>query len=146
MREMRADGQNDQEKLGLKIVSCPSQFTIPHMAGMSPNLAGNSTNSRCSRSNQASVTPDFSYPHISSISLSSSSPISLYLVHNSTIIAEYNVVSSVSISACHHHELTLVFSIAPRSAYTKCSIHRAQNTPSAAYTDYRTPLRLSVFP
>jgi hypothetical protein len=74
-----------------------------------------------------------SYPLVSSTSFSSSSPISLFLVHNSAIIAEHKVKSSRSISPCHDHEL------APSIAYTKYSIHRVQHTPSTpctAYTEY----------
>jgi len=50
-------------------------------------------------------------------------PISLFLVHNSTIIAEHEVKSSLSISPCHDHELTT------STAYTEYSIHRVQHTP-----------------
>jgi len=38
------------------------------------------------------------------------------------------VKSSLSISPCHHHELT------PRAAYAECSIHRVQHRLSTAYT------------
>ena len=43
---------------------------------------------------------------------------------------EHKVKSSLSISPCHHHELTL------STAYTEYSIHRVQHTPSTAYTEY----------
>jgi len=125
---MRGDGGNHHEKLGLKRISCASQFTITDAAGTSPDPAGNTTNTRSSKPNQASRAPDFSGPLVSSISFSSSSPISLFLVHNSTIIAEHKVKSSLSISPCHDHELT------PRAAYAEYSIHRVQHTPSTAYT------------
>jgi hypothetical protein len=52
---------------------------------------------------------------------SSSSPISLFLVHNSTIIAEHKVKSSLSISACHNHELT------PSKAYPEHYIQRVRH-------------------
>jgi len=55
-------------------------------------------------------------------------PPSLFLVHNSTIIAEYKVKSSLSISPWHDHELT------PSTAYTEYSIHCVQHTPSTAST------------
>ena len=42
---------------------------------------------------------------------------------------EHKVKSSLSISPCHHHELT------PSAAYGECSIHRVQHTPSAAYAE-----------
>jgi hypothetical protein len=114
-REMRGDGTNHHEKLGLQRISCASQFTIPDTVGTSPDPACNHTDTRSSQPNQASRTPDFSYPLVSSTSFSSSSPISLFLVHNSTIIAEHIVKSSLS--PCHDHELT------PRTAYTEFSIH-----------------------
>ena len=50
-------------------------------------------------------------------------PPSLFLVHNSTIIAELKVKSSLSISPCHDHELT------PSTAHTEYSTHRVQHTP-----------------
>jgi len=76
------------------------------MAGTSPDLACNYTDTRSSQSNQASRTPDWSYPLVFSTLFSSSSPISLFLVRNSTIIAEHKVKSSLSISPYHDHELT----------------------------------------
>jgi len=98
------------------------------MAGMSPDPACNYTDTRSSQPNQASHTLDLSYPLVSSTSFSSSSPISLFLVHNSTIIAEHKVKSSLSISPCHDHELT------PSTAYIEYNIHRVQHTPSTAST------------
>jgi hypothetical protein len=81
---MRGDGGNHHEKLGLTRISCASQYTIPDTAATSPDTAGtspdpadNNTDMRSSKPNQASRTPDFSYPLVSSISFSSSSPISL---------------------------------------------------------------------
>jgi len=59
-RVIRGDGGNHYEKLGLKRISCASQFTIPDRAGTSPDPAGNHTDTRCSKPNQASRTPDFS--------------------------------------------------------------------------------------
>jgi hypothetical protein len=122
-REMRGYGGNHHEKLGLKSILCASQFTIPDTAGPSPNPAYNNTDTKSSQPNQAGRTPDYSYPLIIT-SFSSSSPISLFLVHNSTIITEHKVKSSLSISPCHDHELT------PGTAYTKYSIHRLQQTPN----------------
>ena len=68
-------------------ISCGIQLTMLDTARMSPNPAGNITDTRSSYPNQASHTPNFSTPLVSSISFSSSSPVSLFLVHNSTIIA-----------------------------------------------------------
>jgi len=72
-RGIRGDGGNHHEKLGLKRISCASQFTIPDMAGTSSDPAGNNTDTRFCKPNKASRTRDFSGPHISSISFSSSS-------------------------------------------------------------------------
>jgi len=129
MREMRGDGGKHHEKLGLKRIWCASQLTIPDTAGTSRNPACNSTDTRSSQPNQASRTPTFSYPLVSSTSFSSSSPISLFLVHNPNIITEHKVKLSLSISTCHDHELT------SSTAYTEYSIHRVQHAPSTACTE-----------
>jgi len=126
----RGDWTNHHEKLGLTRISCVSQLTIPDMAGTCSDPAYNNTGMRSSQPNQASRSPDFPYPLVSSTSFSSSSPISLFLIHISTIIAEHKVKSSLSISPWHDHELT------PSTAYTEYSIHRVQHTPSTAYTEY----------
>jgi len=76
---MRGNEGNHLEKLGLKRISCASQFTIPDMAGTTPDPAGKNTNMGSSNTNQASHTADYSYPLVSSISFPSSSPISLSL-------------------------------------------------------------------
>jgi hypothetical protein len=116
---MRGDGGNLHEKLGLKSISCGSQCTIPDMAGTTPDPAGKNTDTRSSKPNQVSRTPDFSYPLVSSIFI----PIFIPHLSFSTIIAEYKVMSSLSISPCHDHELTL------STAYTEYSIRRVQHTP-----------------
>ena len=69
------------EELGWKRLSCESQFTIPNKAGTSSDLACNNTDMRSFQPHQASRTPDFSYSLLSSKSFSSSSPISLFLIH-----------------------------------------------------------------
>jgi hypothetical protein len=97
------------------------------MAGTSPDPACNYTNTRSSQPTQASPTPHLSYALIST-SFSSSSAISLLLVHNSTIIAEHKVMSFLSISPCHDHDLTL------STAYIEYNIHRVRHTPSTAST------------
>jgi len=122
-RQMTGYGGNHHEKLGLMRISCVSQFTIPDMAGTSPNLACNHTDMGSSQPNQASRDPNSSFALIASTSLSLSSPIPLFLVHNSTIIAEHKVKSSHCISPYHDHELT------PSRAYTEYSIHREQHPP-----------------
>jgi len=122
-REMRGDGANHHEELGLKRILCVCLFTLPDTAGTSPDLACNNTDTRSFQPNEAGCTPDFSYPLVSSTSFSSWSPISLFLIHNSSIIIEHKVMSSVSRTPCHDHELT-----------PSTSIHRVQQTPSTAYT------------
>ena len=117
---------NHHEKLGLTRIECASQFTIPDMAGTTPNPGGKNTDTRSSKPNQASRTHDFSYPLVSSIFI----PIFIPYLSFSTIIAEHKVKSSLSISPCHDHELTL------STAYTEDSIHRVQHTPSTVYTEY----------
>jgi len=134
-REMTGDGGNHHEKLELKRISCASHFTIADAAGISPDQARNISNMRSSLPNQPSCTPDFSYPLTSSTLFSSSSPISLFLVHNSTIIAEHRTKSSLSISPCHDHELTpstayTEYSIRRVQAFTVYSIHRVQHPPN----------------
>jgi hypothetical protein len=66
-REIRGDGGNHHEKLGLERISCASQLTIPDTAGTSPDPAGNNIDTKSSKPNQASYkpnqascTPDFS--------------------------------------------------------------------------------------
>ena len=112
---MRGYGENHHEKWGLKRIPCASHFTIPDTAGTSPNPACNNADTRWFQSNQGGRTPDFSYPLVIT-SFSSSSPIPLFLIHNSTIIAEHKVKSSHSISPCHDQIVN-----------TEYSIHRVQH-------------------
>jgi hypothetical protein len=125
-REMRGYGGNHDENLGHTINLGESQFTIPDTAGMSCDLACNHNDTWFSQSNPASRTPDYAYLLVSSTSFSSSSPICLFLFHNSTIIAAQKVKSSLSILPCHDHEF------APSIAYNEYSIHRVGHTPSTA--------------
>ena len=118
------------EKLGLKTISWACQCIIPDTPITTPNTGCNYTDTRSSQPNQASSTPDSSYPLVSSTSFSYLSHISLILVHNSIIIAEPTVELSLSISLCHDHELTV------RTVYAKYSIHRVQHSPSTVYTEY----------
>ena len=129
-REMRGYGGNHHEKLGLEKISCASQFTIPDTGGTSPDLACNFTDTRSSQPNPASHAPEYSYPLVSSTSFSSSSPISLFLIPNSNIIAEHKVKSSLSISPCHNHEL------APSIAYTEYSKHRVHLPSKIVYLPF----------
>jgi len=90
-REMSGDEGNYNEKVGLQRVSCASQFPIINTAGTIPDLVGNNNHMTPSNPNRVSHTPDISYLLVFPMSLSSSSPISLFVIHNSTIITEYKV-------------------------------------------------------
>jgi len=126
--EMSIDEGHHHEKLEHTRILSASHSTIPDRADTSPDLRCNITDTRSSQPNQASHTPDFSYLCLSSTSFSSSSHLSLFLTHNSTIITDHKAKSSLSISPCHDHELT------PRAAYTEYSIHEVRYTPSTAPT------------
>jgi len=128
-REISGDGGIYHDKLGLRRISCVSQLTIHDTAGMSPDPVCNYTDTWSSQSNQASHTPDVSNPLVSPEALSSSSPITLFLIHNSTIIAEHNVRLTLSTSQCDDRELT------PSTAYTEY-----KNTPSTVSTEDVTGL------
>jgi len=116
MREMRGYRGNHQEKLALERISRAIQFTIPDTAGTNPDCVCNYTDTRSTQPNAASRTTEFSNMIIIT-SFTSAFPSSLFLVLNSTNIAEHKVKSSLSISPCHAHELT------PSTAYTEYSIH-----------------------
>ena len=134
-RDERVRG-NNHEKLELKRIPWASQFTIAVSAGASPGRAWNNTDTRSPQSNQTSCTPDYSYPLVSSTSFSSSSPISLFLVHNFSIITEHKVKWSLSISPCHDYELAL------NIVYTEYSIHRVRHTLStASFKDFVSSLQ-----
>jgi len=116
--EIRGDAGNRHEQLGLRRISCVTQFTIHDTAGTSPEPACKFIHSRSLQSNERSCAPDFSYPLVSSTSCSSSSPICLFLIHNSNIITEHKVKLSLFITPWHDHELT------PSTAYTEYCIHQ----------------------
>jgi len=137
-RQMRGDGGNHYEKLGRERIWCVSQFTIPDTDGTSAKPAGHNTSMRSSKPNQASCTPDSTHPLVSYIVVSTSSPISLYLLYSSTIIAEHKVKSPLLISPFCDHELTLGTALhrvqhAPSAAYTLYSIHQGNHEPHTAY-------------
>jgi hypothetical protein len=50
-REMSGYGRNHHEKLGLKRISCASQFAIPNMAGTSSDLLCSYADTRSSQPN-----------------------------------------------------------------------------------------------
>jgi hypothetical protein len=117
MREMRGDGGNHREKLQLIRVLSVIQYTIPGMAGTFADSVCSLTDTRSLQCNQSSRTPDFLYLLISSTLFSCVSPISLLLIHNSTIIAVHKVKSSLHISPCHDHQAT------QSEVFTECSMH-----------------------
>jgi hypothetical protein len=114
---MRGDGAYHHEKLGLERILCASQFTIPDKAGTSPNLACNNTVTWSSQSNHTRSTPHFSVLLISSISFSSPSPNFYLPIHNSNVIAEHTVMSSLAMSPFDDTQLILM------TAYTMYDIH-----------------------
>jgi len=117
LREIRGDEGNHHEKLGLKRISCVSQFTIPDTAGTSPDPAGNFIDTSSSKPHKASRTPDFAYSLISSILFSYWSPFPLFLVHTSTIIAR--IQSQV---------IPPYLSMPWSRVNTECSIHQVQHS------------------
>jgi len=132
-RKMRTDTGNYYEKLGLNKISFRSQFTIHNSAGWSPDPEGQKTDTWFSKPNLSSRTANFACLVILSISFSSPSAISLFVVYNSTIITEQKATWCFTISLCNGHNLT------PIAAW-----HQVQRTPSAAYTERSIYLRLSV--
>jgi len=76
MKELRGDGKSSWES-GTWNMLCASQSTIAYMAGTTPDPAGNNSTRRTYWPNQVHRTADFSYPFISYISFTTSSPISL---------------------------------------------------------------------
>jgi len=48
-RAKRVDGGNHHEQMGLKRISCASQFTIPNMGGKTPDLVGKNIDIRSSK-------------------------------------------------------------------------------------------------
>jgi len=134
-REMRGDGVHHHEKLGLKRISCASQFTIPDTAGTSPDPACNYTDTRSSQPTLASHTADFSYPLVSSTSFSSSLPSLSFSF--ATLSSLHN--TELSHPSVSHHAMIMSLhwvQHAQCTAYTEYSIHQAQHTPSTAYTKY----------
>jgi len=123
-REMRRDGGNHHEKLGLERISCVSHFNIPNTAGTSPDPACNISNMQPCRPNQASGTPDFSYPLVPSTLFSSSSP---YLSSLSTTLPS-SQNTKLSYPSPSLHAMIM-------------SSHRVQHTPSTACTAFCIQLR-----
>ena len=125
---MRGHEGNHHEKLKVERISCVSQLTIHNTADTYLDWTCNNTNMISSQCNEESHTPDFPYPLVFSRSFSCSSPISVFHILTSIIIAEHKITMSLFNSPCHNHELTLSI------AYTEYSIHQVQHTPSIAST------------
>ena len=169
-REIREDGGNHHEKLGLRElrvrVNWPSpirQVQIPMWQVPTPIrcLINPITEVIPLICQVSSYLPSRSDVHPASLSFSSTTLPSLNV---------HKVESSLSISPWHHHELTPSAAFAkcsirevqhtrsgaytkcsirrvqhtPSAAYAECSIHCVQPTPSAAYTEYSIHLGLSV--
>ena len=138
--KMIGDEANHYERLWLERIWCVSWCTIPNMIVLSTKPARISFNTSSSQPSKASMTSDCWYPLIPSTSWSYSSLIILCFIHYSTIIAEHNVTSSLSIPPCQDDEWT------PNGAYTECSIHQGQHSLRAAYPEYSIYPRLFGFP
>jgi len=139
-REIRGDGGNHHEKLGLREfrvrVNCPSpiqQVRVPIGWVITPIQCPTNPTGQVVLliSHSCSYPPHRSHLHPLSLSFSSTTLPSSQ---------EHNVKTSLSISLFHHHELTL------SAACTEYSIQRVQHTPSPAYTKYSIHLLLSVVP
>jgi len=126
---------NHHEKLGLEGASCTSQFSISDKAGTSPDPACNITKTWSSQPYDANWTPDFSSLLVFSMSCSYSSPIWLFVIHNSTIITEYKVKSFLS---TYHVMIMSSPQVQPTLsiAYTGFSIHRVQHTLRSPYIEF----------
>jgi len=113
----REDEANHYERLGLKRISYASQLTISDTAGTCSDPPCNDTHTCSFQPSQPSPTVDIIQPLISSTMFASSTTISLFLIHNSTIISEHKAQWCLSIS--QHHDLELT----PSTANTIYSIH-----------------------
>jgi hypothetical protein len=87
--EKESDERVYHAKLGHLRIPGAGQISIPDMVSTSPDPLCNNTDTRSSKPNQASSTPDSSYPFVRFTLFASSSPISLFLVLNLTIIGEH---------------------------------------------------------
>ena len=121
-RELRGDGTNHYEKMGLERILCVS-FNQPDMAGMSRSRVCINRYVRASQRTQASHIPDFSHLLVSSISFSSSCPPISF--SSTTLPSSQNTKLShppVSLQAMimSWHQVLRTRS----RVYTKYSIHR----------------------
>jgi hypothetical protein len=91
MQEVKVDRTNYCGQVGLKKIWYVIQFTFLNMAGTDSEQKCNHTVAKASHSNLVSRTPDLSYLLVSSRLISSSFPIEVILVPNSTILTENKV-------------------------------------------------------
>jgi len=123
-REMTGYGGNHHERLGLKRISCASQLTITDTAGTSPDPVCNTTDTRSFKPNQASRTPDSSYP--------------LVILHIVLIIIPHLSLSRPQLyyhRRTHSWDIPLYPSMSWSWVDTKYSIHRVEHGPSTTYTE-----------
>jgi hypothetical protein len=132
IRVMRGDRGNHHGKIEHQKIASVRPFITSDLAGTSTCPACNNPYILCSQLNQASRTPDFSYPLVSATSFSSLFSISLFVIHNSTNIAEYKVMSSHSISPCHDHELRLG-TASTQVCLSSLDSHHYELTPECSY-------------
>jgi hypothetical protein len=135
--EMRGDGANHDEKLGLQRNWWASQFTIPDTAGTSPNLAGNNADMMSSNLNEACHSPDFSYPLVFCILFSSSPPISLpcpllYQHHKTTKLHHPSLSLHVMIMSLHQvlHTLSIA---STQNCWSSLQFHNYKLTPECSF-------------
>jgi hypothetical protein len=88
---MRGDGTYHLNKLTVMRLTYIGQYTIPDKATASLNSTCHIIDMRSFKLRQASHTPDFSKPLVSSTVYVTPSPTSLFLVKDCTIIAEHIV-------------------------------------------------------
>jgi hypothetical protein len=120
--EIRGDGGNHDENLGLQRISCGCQLTNPDIGVKSPDPEGNNTDTR-SRNRIRPVVPMISHSRSYPPYCSLLHPPSLsFLSTTLQSLEEHKVKLSISISPSLYHEFTTI------AVYAKCSIHRVRHT------------------
>jgi len=139
-REMRADGGNHHQAVGLREYRVRVNLRSQIWQAWAP-IWRLMTLIQGIPNPMRQVAPLISHIRFNPPYRSRLHPPYLFLILNSIIIAEDKVKSFLSIFPCHDHELTLC------TAYTKYSIHRQmEHTLYIEYTEYSIHPRLSVFP
>jgi len=115
-KETRGDGENHPDKLGLREICV--QVGLPSPMGQEwVQFRWAITPIQVLPIQIRQVASLLSHIHLYPPYHSNVHPPSVFLVGNSTIVAEYKAKSSLSISPCHDQELILY------TAYTEYSIH-----------------------